>query len=165
MLRECRLTSVPKCQYLTSREKDTKIYFFTNWTFKGGNNHYDFSLINLRVALFSGVIEGNKLLSTWPHLNHMTFRTWTLGLMCVCVCVCALTFVLADLYISKEANLDNLPEQTQDQMGFPSHQIMGVDAHHHTADRWGRVQSQDQILLQIQMNHWFIIWFSDSLAE
>lgn len=51
-----------------------------------------------------------------------------------CVRVYVLTFVPADFYISKEANLDNLPEQSQDQVGFPSHQIMGVNAHHHTAD-------------------------------
>lgn len=68
--------------------------------------------------------------------------------MCVHVNACVLTFVLAELYISKEADLDNLPEQSQDQMGFPSHQLMGVDAHHCAADRRGRVQSQDQVLLQ-----------------
>lgn len=55
----------------------------------------------------------------------------------MCECTCALTFVPADFYISKEANLDNLPEQSQDQMRLPSHQIMGVNAHHHAADRRG----------------------------
>lgn len=45
-----------------------------------------------------------------------------------------LTFVPADFYISKEANFDNLPEQSQDQVGFSSHQIRGINIHHHTAD-------------------------------
>lgn len=67
----------------------------------------------------------------------------------MCVCVRMLTFVPADFYISKQANFDNLPEQSQNQMGFPSHQVMGVNAHHRAADRRGRIQSQDQILLQI----------------
>lgn len=63
-----------------------------------------------------------------------------------------LTFVPADFYISKEANFDNLPEQSQDQVGFSSHQIRGINIHHHTADSRGWVQAQDQILLQIQRN-------------
>lgn len=68
-----------------------------------------------------------------------------------------LTFVPADFYISKEANFDNLPEQSQDQVGFSSHQIRGINIHHHTADSWGWVQAQDQILLEIQMNLWLKI--------
>lgn len=62
------------------------------------------------------------------------------------------TFVPADLYVSKQADLDDLPEQAQDQVGLPGHEIMGVDAHHHTADRWGGVQSQDQVLLQTNLS-------------
>lgn len=69
------------------------------------------------------------------------------------MCVCELT-IPADGDISKEADLDDLPQQAQDQMGFPSHQIMGVDAHHRTADRWRRVQRQDQIILQIKLCHY-----------
>lgn len=64
-----------------------------------------------------------------------------------CECLCALTFVPADFYISKQADLNNLPEQSQDQMGFSSHQVMGINVDHRAADRWGRIQSQDQILL------------------
>lgn len=58
-----------------------------------------------------------------------------------------LTFVPADLYISKESDLDDLPEQPQDQVRFPRHHVVGVHAHHRAPDRRGRIQSQDQILL------------------
>lgn len=50
------------------------------------------------------------------------------------MCMCALTFVPADFYISKQANLDDLPVQAQDQVGFPSHQIVSVNAHDRAAD-------------------------------
>lgn len=59
-----------------------------------------------------------------------------------------LTFVPADLYISKQADLDDLPEEAQHQVGLPGHEIVGVDAHHRAADGRGGVQSQHQVLLQ-----------------
>lgn len=60
-----------------------------------------------------------------------------------------LTFILAEFYISEEADLDDLPEQSQDQVGCPGPQIMGINVDDSAADRWGRVQSQDQVLLWI----------------
>lgn len=45
------------------------------------------------------------------------------------------TFVSADLYVSKQADLDDLPEEAQDQVRLPGYEIMGVDAHHRAADR------------------------------
>lgn len=59
-----------------------------------------------------------------------------------------LTFVPAELYISKQADLDDLPEEAQHQVGLPGHEIMGIDAHHRAADGRSRVQSQHQVLLQ-----------------
>lgn len=59
-----------------------------------------------------------------------------------------LTFVPAELYISKQTNFDDLPEEAQHQVGLPGHEIMGVDAHHRAADGRSRVQSQHQVLLQ-----------------
>lgn len=63
------------------------------------------------------------------------------------MCVSILTFVPADLYVSKEPDLDDLPEQPQDQVRLPRHHVVGIHAHHCAPDCRGRIQSQDQILL------------------
>ena len=62
--------------------------------------------------------------------------------------MCARTFVPAELDVGEQADLDDLPEQTQNQVGFALLQVQSSDVHHVTSDGRGRVQSQVQVLLQ-----------------
>ena len=58
------------------------------------------------------------------------------------------TFISAELDVSEQADLDDLPQQAQHQMGLPLSQVQSPDVHHVAADGRSRVQSQVQILLQ-----------------
>lgn len=58
------------------------------------------------------------------------------------------TFISAELDVSEQADLDDLPQQAQHQMGLPLSQVQSTDVHHVAADGRSRVQSQVQILLQ-----------------
>ena len=58
-----------------------------------------------------------------------------------------LTLIPADLDVGQQAGLDDLPEEPQNQVGFPSHQVAGVNVHHRAAYGRRRVQGEDQVLL------------------
>lgn len=57
------------------------------------------------------------------------------------------TFVPADLDVGEQADLDDLPQQTEDQVLPALLQVLSPDVHHVAADGRRRVQSQVQILL------------------
>ena len=57
------------------------------------------------------------------------------------------TFVPADLNVSKQPDLDNLPQETQDQVLPALLQVLSSDVHHVAADGRRRVQRQVQVLL------------------
>lgn len=57
------------------------------------------------------------------------------------------TFVAAQLDVGKQADLDDLPQEAQDQVRLPLLQVLSSDVHHLAADGRGRVQSQVEVLL------------------
>ena len=94
--------------------------------------------------------------------------------VCVCICVVMLTLVPADLNVGQQAGLNDLPEEPKDQVGFPSHQVAGVDVHHRAADGRRRVQGQVQVLLHgngtvesggAMLMLSFIHWFRSSFCS
>ena len=58
------------------------------------------------------------------------------------------TFVPAEFDVGEQPDLDDLPQQTQDQVLPALLQVLGSDVHHMAADGRGRVQSQVQVLLR-----------------
>lgn len=60
----------------------------------------------------------------------------------------SLTFIAGELDVRKQADLDDLPEEAQYEMRGSSYHVLSVDVHHRATDGRGRVQTQDQILLQ-----------------
>ena len=66
---------------------------------------------------------------------------------------CERTFVPAEFDVGKQADLDDLPEQAQHQVGFALLQVQSSDVHHMTPDGRGRVQSQVQVLLPNTTEH------------
>lgn len=58
------------------------------------------------------------------------------------------TFVLAELDVGEQPDLDDLPEQTQDQVLPALLQVLGPDVDHVAADGGGGVQGQVQVLLR-----------------
>lgn len=57
------------------------------------------------------------------------------------------TFVAAQLDVGKQADLDDLPQEAQNQVRLPLLQVLSSDVDHLAADGRGRVQSQVQVLL------------------
>lgn len=57
------------------------------------------------------------------------------------------TLVLAELDVGEQADLDDLPQQTQDQVLAALLQVLGPYVDHVAADGGGRVQGQVQVLL------------------
>lgn len=67
------------------------------------------------------------------------------------------TFIAAQLYVSKQSNLDNLPEESKHQVRFSLPQILGSDIDNLAADGRGWIQSEVQILLLGKANWSFKI--------
>lgn len=61
--------------------------------------------------------------------------------------MCAHTFIAAQLYISEQSYLNNLPEESKHQVRFPLLQVLSSDIDNLAADGRGWIQSQVQILL------------------
>lgn len=74
----------------------------------------------------------------------------------MCDCVFASekrTLIPAQLNVSKQTDLNDLPEETEHQMRFTLPQVQSADIHHMTTNGWGRVKSQIQILLHDTQTH------------
>lgn len=57
------------------------------------------------------------------------------------------TFIPAELNVSEQPDLDDLPQQTQDQVLPALLQVLSSNVHHMAANGWCRVQGQVQVLL------------------
>lgn len=68
--------------------------------------------------------------------------------MCYVIVTSPDTFISAELDVGKEANLDDLPQEAQHQMGLPFFQVQSADVHHVAADGRRRVESQVQVFLE-----------------
>lgn len=62
------------------------------------------------------------------------------------------TLVSAQLNVSKQADLNDLPQKAQNQMRFAFPKVQSSDVDHVTANGRGRVKSQVKILLQYRSN-------------
>lgn len=68
-----------------------------------------------------------------------------------------LTFISAEFDVSKQPNLNDLPQKSQDQIRLPLLQVLGSYINHMAPNGWGRVQSQVQVFLKKKKNMW--AWF------
>jgi len=62
------------------------------------------------------------------------------------------TLVSAQLNVSKQADLNDLPQKAQNQMRFAFPKVQSSDVDHVTANGRGRVKRQVKILLQYRNN-------------
>lgn len=57
------------------------------------------------------------------------------------------TFISAELNVSEQTNLDDLPQQAQHQVRLPFFQVWCTNVHHVAANSRSRVQGQVQVFL------------------